>query len=175
MIECERILKSFRKKPIVSALALGVSTDYGIDEIQRIIPHRDPLLFLDRIIAIDLESATIAGKRTIRAEDPVFRGHFPDFPVYPAVFQLETVGQLGLCLHYFLNNRTTCIRADFRPVSVRVTRVLGAHFIEPVLPSQELTLYSQRLQADSFLEVYIGQVLCGTKVCSVSIGEICIL
>ena len=175
MAEYEHLLKSFRKKPLASVESLGVHCDYGRDAIKRIIPHRDPFLFLDRIVAIGLEDETIVGKRTVSADDPVFTGHFPGAPLYPAVLQLETIGQLGLCLHFFLNNKTTAVPADSQTVTVRVTRVLGAHFLEPVLGGQELTLISKRLQADPYFEVYFGQVMSGPKVCSVSIGEICLL
>jgi 3-hydroxyacyl-[acyl-carrier-protein] dehydratase len=175
MSDHEQLLKSFRKKPLASAASLAFRCDYDREAIKRIIPHRDPFLLLDSISAIGLESQTIMGRRTVSPEDPVFTGHFPGSPLYPAVLQLETIGQLGLCLHYFLNNRTTALPDDVRPAAVRVTRVLGAHFLEPVLPGQDLTLIAQRLEADSYFEAYLGQIMCGPKVCSVSIGEICLV
>jgi 3-hydroxyacyl-[acyl-carrier-protein] dehydratase len=173
-MDCDRILKSFRKKPLAASESMGVRCDYSREAVERIIPHRDPFFFLDRITAIDLENATIAGERTVSAEDPVFRGHFPGAPLYPAVLQMEMAGQLGLCLHYFLRNSSTAIPATVQSVNVRVTRVLCASFLEPVLPGRNLTLISKRLEADDYFETYIGQILDGNTVCSVSIGEICL-
>jgi 3-hydroxyacyl-[acyl-carrier-protein] dehydratase len=174
MTDFDQMLKSYRRKPLATMQSPGVRCGYTRDEIQRIIPHRAPFLFLDHITAINLENATIMGETTLPTDDPVFAGHFPGNPIYPAVLQLEMVGQLGLCLHYFLNNSTTAIPAVPKFVNVRVTRILGAHFLEPVGPGQSLTLISRRLEADDFFETYIGQIMVGNKVCSVSVGEICL-
>jgi 3-hydroxyacyl-[acyl-carrier-protein] dehydratase len=60
-------------------------------------------------------------------------------------------------------------------MQVRATKVLGAQFLEPVLPGSTMELVSQRLQAESFFETYIGQVVVGRKICSVFVGEVCLL
>lgn len=60
-------------------------------------------------------------------------------------------------------------------MQVRATKVLGALFLEPVAPGSTMELVSRRLKAESFFETYIGQVLVDRKICSVFIGEICIL
>jgi 3-hydroxyacyl-[acyl-carrier-protein] dehydratase len=82
---------------------------------------------------------------------------------------------MGLCLCYFLTHQSTAIVPGADAVRVRVTKVIGAQFLEPVLPGTTMTLVSRRLQAEPFLEIYLGQVMIDQKVCSVSIGEICIL
>jgi 3-hydroxyacyl-[acyl-carrier-protein] dehydratase len=170
----EQLLRAYRRKPL-SAFATDIDRcNYDREAIERIIPHRSPFLFLDAVTGVDLAAETIIGRRTLSADDPVFAGHFPGVPLYPAVLQLETVGQLGLCLHYFLTNKTTKVPAAAVHEPIRVTRVLGAHFIEPILPGSELTLLSKRLSEDAFFETYIGQVMVGSTVCSVSIGEICL-
>jgi 3-hydroxyacyl-[acyl-carrier-protein] dehydratase len=169
----QQLLKTFRKKPLADTAVSLTRCKYTSDDIKKIIPHREPFLLVDSITGIDLQHQIICGTRHCPADDPVFQGHFPGYPVYPGSLQLESAGQMGLCLCYFLTNRTTEIPVAIQTVQVRVTKVLGAQFLEPVLPGSTMELVSQRLQADSFFETYIGQVVVDRKICSVFIGEIC--
>lgn len=63
------------------------------DELVRksVLPHREPFLFLDRIISYDAKSSV--GTVTFGAERDFFRGHFPDYPVVPGVILLEAMCQ----------------------------------------------------------------------------------
>jgi 3-hydroxyacyl-[acyl-carrier-protein] dehydratase len=144
-----QLLKTFRKKPLSAAASLTPCT-YSAEDIKKIIPHREPFLLVDSITGIDLESGLIFGARYCPASDPVFQGHFPGYPVYPGSLQLESAGQMGLCLCYFLANHTTQIPAAVQPMQVRATKVLGALFLEPVLPGSTMELVSRRLKAESF-------------------------
>lgn len=66
------------------------------DEIQRLIPHRPPFLWLDEVVEITEDS--IRAKKTLDPELPVFSGHYPDFPVLPGVLQCEACFQAGAVL-----------------------------------------------------------------------------
>jgi 3-hydroxyacyl-[acyl-carrier-protein] dehydratase len=56
-----------------------------------VLPHREPFLLVDRIIAMD--GPRIVGVRTFRLEEPFFKGHFPDHPVVPGVLLVEGLAQ----------------------------------------------------------------------------------
>lgn len=62
-------------------------------EIQDLLPHRAPFLFVDRIERSD--DSGIVGYRTFPADEPFFAGHFPDYPVVPGVILVETLAQCG--------------------------------------------------------------------------------
>ena len=65
-----------------------------INEIQKILPHRPPMLLVDRIIEIDpMKSAT--GIKNVTMMEDFFRGHFPDHPIMPGVLILEAMAQVG--------------------------------------------------------------------------------
>lgn len=63
-------------------------------QIEDILPHRDPFLFLDRVIELVPGEYAVAEKDLLATED-VFRGHFPGHPVFPGVLQLEALAQTG--------------------------------------------------------------------------------
>ena len=65
-----------------------------INEIQKILPHRPPMLLVDRIIELEpFKSAT--GIKNITMNEPQFRGHFPGNPIMPGVLILEAMAQVG--------------------------------------------------------------------------------
>ena len=65
-----------------------------INEIQKILPHRPPMLLVDRIIELEpRKSAT--GIKCVTMNEPFFLGHFPGHPIMPGVLLLEGMAQVG--------------------------------------------------------------------------------
>jgi 3-hydroxyacyl-[acyl-carrier-protein] dehydratase len=166
-----QLLKTYRKKPLSDCAVSLTPCNYTDDVIKQIIPHREPLLLIDAITGIDLKGELICGTRLCRSDDPVFQGHFPENPVYPGSLQLESAGQIALCLCYFLAAQSLVIPAKPQKINAYVTKILGAQFLEPVTPGSTMELMARRLCSDSFFETYIGQILIGRKICSVFMVE----
>ncbi len=174
-MDYDALVKSLRKKPLARTEGLSFKLDLGREAIERIIPQRDPILYVDRLTGVDFDSGLIAGERWIDPADPVFNGHFPDFPVYPGSYTVEMIGQLGLCLYYFLENKKTEVSPDAKPLPLRATRIISAVFMEPILPGKTVTLLAQKLEFDGFLATAVGQALVDGKVACVSVGEVAFL
>ena len=66
-----------------------------IHQIQKILPHRYPLLLVDRIDEMDENH--VIGTKNVSSNEPYFQGHFPDFPVMPGVLIVEAMAQVEPC------------------------------------------------------------------------------
>jgi 3-hydroxyacyl-[acyl-carrier-protein] dehydratase len=65
-----------------------------ITDIQAILPHRYPMLLIDRIIEIEPRKRIVAIKN-VTANEQFFNGHFPNYPIMPGVLVVEAMAQAG--------------------------------------------------------------------------------
>lgn len=72
-----------------------------IEAIMARIPHRYPLLLVDRILEIEV-GRRIVGLKNVSANEPFFQGHFPGHPIMPGVMVAESMAQVGGVLASFL-------------------------------------------------------------------------
>jgi 3-hydroxyacyl-[acyl-carrier-protein] dehydratase len=151
-VQPEAVVRASRKKALWEPRPSTNAVQLQRLDIERLLPHRAPFLFVDCIDAIDLEQAAIRGRRTIIPEDPAFLGHFPGQPIYPGVLQIETMGQLGVCL-------AALMRQHEAPADVRALRIHHALFQMEVRPGDELTILAQLLESDDYTAICAGQLL----------------
>lgn len=69
---------------------------FGRDQIEAMIPHRPPFLWLDEVVAMD--DLSIHAKTKVDPSFDLFKGHYPDFPVLPGVIQCEMAFQAAAVL-----------------------------------------------------------------------------
>ena len=102
-----------------------------INEIRRILPHRYPMLLVDRILELDADR--IVGIKNVTTNEPFFAGHFPDFPVMPGVLIIEALAQTAGVL--VLNSIP-----DRESKLVLLVSIESAKFRRPVVPGDQLRL-----------------------------------
>lgn len=67
---------------------------YDVQKIREILPHRYPLLLVDRVISLS-PNEKIEAYKNITMNEEVFNGHFPVQPIYPGVYIIEGMAQAG--------------------------------------------------------------------------------
>ncbi len=68
----------------------------NIKEIKEILPHRYPMLLIDRVIEMDIEDKMfVRGYKNVSANEEFFNGHYPEEPIMPGVLQIEALAQTG--------------------------------------------------------------------------------
>lgn len=127
----------------------------GIEEIRKLLPHRYPMLLVDRVLEIsEGDDLVVVAEKLVSANEPFFQGHFPDSPVMPGVLIVEAMAQ------------TSALGMRYRePESLgRGMALVGidrARFRRPVVPGDLLTLRSRltRRRGDLFIFEAVAQVL----------------
>lgn len=64
------------------------------DQIESIIPHREPFLFVDRVLEL-VPGVHVVAEKDVSGREDFFRGHFPGFPLMPGVLIIEALAQAG--------------------------------------------------------------------------------
>ena len=114
--------------------------DVGRQEIMQILPHRDPFLFVDRVLELQVDEQVLA-QRVLREEEPHFAGHFPNRAIMPGVLITEALAQTsGLLLALSAMERGERPQGD-----IFYLARADMKWTEPVTPGETLLLEA-RLQ-----------------------------
>ena len=172
MSDYEQQARKYRKKAVLDVEAASFEkVAYGPSDIETLIPHRPPFRLVDSITGIDLAQEGIVGARTIDPADPVFQGHFPTYPILPGVLQIEMIGQLAICFYDFHKRRSIELPKESTELGVRALKIFHTLFQHEVLPGDTVTILAKLLEKDDYTFKGIGQVMNGSKVCTIAIAE----
>lgn len=86
-------IKKERSKKTVKLYDPNTPPVYDTMQIMEILPHRQPLLMIDKII--ELTKNHVVGVKNVTMNEDFFRGHFPGSPLFPGVLQIEAMAQTG--------------------------------------------------------------------------------
>ena len=102
-----------------------------VRSIMEILPHRYPMLLIDRITELDPQKRAV-GYKNVTMNEPFFTGHFPNNPVMPGVLIIEAMAQLGGSAVLEPNSQITTV-----PYLAGVDK---AKFRRPVIPGDKLVM-----------------------------------
>lgn len=114
-------------------------TTLEVDELMRLLPHRYPMLMLDRLTEIKAGESAV-GIKNVSYNEPYFVGHFPQKPVMPGVLIIEAMAQAAAAY--------TAYTEDLN-VEGKIVLFMGvdkARFRRPVVPGDQLKIHVRTVQ-----------------------------
>ena len=131
-----------------------------LKDIKKLIPHREPMLLIDKVkIVKHFESAI--GEKKIKNNEHFFKGQFPNKPIMPGVFIIEALAQTAsvLVMH------SLKITSDNK--LVYFMSLENAKFRKPVMPNSKLYLYVKKKQHRGLVWKFSGEA----KVNNIKVAE----
>lgn len=141
-----------------------LSLPFGVDEIQRCIPHRYPFLLLDQVIEL-VPGQHIVAIKNVSIADPILQGHFPNFPVFPGVLMIEAIAQASGILGRYSREH------DYQ--EVLLTEISNCRFRQKVVPGDQLRFeVALEKKREPFYWFRGAALVAGRAIASVSISAL---
>ena len=131
-----------------------------IQEIQTLIPHRYPMLLVDRVLDFE-PGKSLHAIKNVTYNEPVFTGHFPDFKIFPGVMILEALAQATGILGF-----KTVEDRDEKEMYLFAS-IDNARFKQPVVPGDTMHLHVEFIKERRNMWKFYGEAkVDGKVVCS---------
>lgn len=126
--------------------------------ITDLIPHRPPFLFIDEIVSHTADG--LVARRTWRAEEDFYKGHYPNAPITPGVILCEAVFQAGAA---FLAQEAAAAGAAPGEGVPLLAKISDVRFRSPVYPGDTITIEVKRKEAMGGFTMMSGHIKNGDK------------
>lgn len=123
-----------------------------IGRIMQMIPHRYPILLVDRVMECVPGERAVALKN-VTMNEPHFQGHFPDFPVMPGVLIIEALAQTAAIV------AVEALGENAEGKVVFFMSIEDAKFRKPVVPGDALYLHVEKTHSRSNVWKFKGQAM----------------
>jgi 3-hydroxyacyl-[acyl-carrier-protein] dehydratase len=137
--------------------ASPVTFPCGREGVERLLPHRDPFVWLSRIVACE-PGVSITAELDVDPDLDIFRGHFPGHPVLPGVILMEALAQAASCCVLASSDRAGSVGF--------LTGIDKAKFRQQVLPGDTVTLKATITRNSSRMAVAEVAAYKGDKLCA---------
>jgi 3-hydroxyacyl-[acyl-carrier-protein] dehydratase len=122
-----------------------------IHEIMRHLPHRYPIILVDRVLEIE-KSKRILALKNVSINEPVFMGHFPHYPVMPGVLIVEAMAQAAAILAFVSLEKPASKDSIYLFAGID-----GARFKRPVGPGDQLHLEAVLMREKNGIGKFSGK------------------
>lgn len=132
----------------------------GVEEIQKLIPHRYPMLLVDRVLDYQ-PGKTLHAIKNVTINEPIFTGHFPELAIFPGVLILESLAQATGILGF----KTAEGREEDE--MYLFASIDNAKFKQPVVPGDTMHLHVEFIKERRNMWKFYGEAkVDGKVVCS---------
>ena len=121
-------------------------------KIMEMIPHRYPMILVDRVIDV-VPDVSCTGIKNVTINEGFFQGHFPRYPVMPGVMIVESMAQTAAILV------VKTLGEDAKGKLVYFMTVDNARFRRPVVPGDSMRVHVKRLQQRRNVWKFSGKVM----------------
>lgn len=121
-------------------------------DIMKCIPHRFPMLMVDRVLELEPGRRAVAVKN-VTINEPIFTGHYPQLPIFPGVLIIEAMAQVGGIA--LLPQEEGAEAFDKVPLLTGVDKV---RFRRPVVPGDQMRIEVTALRARGDVAKVAGKV-----------------
>ncbi len=136
--------------------APNTATAVDIRRILQMIPHRYPMLMVDKVIEMQLDHSAV-GIKNVSINEPFFQGHFPSEPVMPGVLIVEAMAQTAAVLV------VATFGAQSEGKLVYFMSIDGVRFRRPVVPGDRVELHVVKVQSRSNVWKFSGKAMVDGK------------
>ena len=139
--------------------SVGSTTAKAVDikRILQMIPHRYPMLMVDKVVEMQLDHSAV-GIKNVSINEPFFQGHFPSEPVMPGVLIVEAMAQTAAVLV------VATFGAESEGKLVYFMSIDGVRFRRPVVPGDRLELHVEKVQSRASVWKFSGKAIVDGKV-----------
>ena len=124
--------------------------ELNLNAIKKLIPHRKPMLMIDKVTSI-IPFVSAIGVKNIKNNEYFFKGHFPNRPIMPGIFIIEALAQTAsvLVMH--------SLSLKYDKKFVYFMSIESAKFRKPVFPNCKLNLNVKRKQHRKLVWKFSGE------------------
>ncbi len=130
-----------------------------INRIMEMIPHRYPILLVDRVLEYVPGESAIALKN-VTINEPHFQGHFPGFPVMPGVLIIEAMAQTAALVV------VETLGKESEGKVVYFMTIEDAKFRKPVVPGDTMHIHVSKIHARANVWKFKGEAMVDGKLCA---------
>jgi len=133
-------------------------TTLDVEQIKKLLPHRAPMLLVERLVDI-VPGVSATGYKAVGINEPFFQGHFPDKAVMPGVLLVEAMAQTaGALVVYSLKEEAAAV--------VYFLTIEKARFRRPVVPGDLLRMQVKKIAQRGPVWKFSGQAFVGEELCA---------
>lgn len=130
-----------------------------VTQIMKMIPHRYPILLVDRLVDF-VEGESAVGLKNVTMNEPHFNGHFPGMPVMPGVLIVEAMAQTSAILV------VQTLGEDAAGKIVYFMTIDNARFRKPVVPGDSLYIHVEKIKQRGQVWKFKGVAKVGDTICA---------
>jgi 3-hydroxyacyl-[acyl-carrier-protein] dehydratase len=147
---------------------MSAKIDVDINRIMQMIPHRYPILLIDRILEFVPDQHAV-GLKNVTINEPQFQGHFPRMPVMPGVLIIESMAQTAACFV------VQTLGKESEGKLVYFMSIDEARFRKPVVPGDTMHVHVTKIQSRRNVWKFKGEAKVNDALCAEAVFAAMIL